>query len=79
MTGQRLLIALASADALQSRLVAGELGQDERWAVLARAASTSPLAVELLVEELDGSGTVRRFVGRSLIDQNAIDDVCQDT
>ncbi|MFV0427228.1 MAG: RNA polymerase sigma factor, partial [Beutenbergiaceae bacterium] len=40
---------------------------------------TSPLAVELLVEELDGSGTVRRFVGRSLIDQNAIDDVCQDT
>lgn len=45
----------------------------------ARAAAGSPLATELLVELLDESGVVRRFVRGALLDESAVDDVCQDT
>jgi len=45
----------------------------------AHAAAGSALATELLVERLDGSGVVRRFVRGALLDESAVDDVCQDT
>lgn len=44
----------------------------------ARAAAGSSLATELLVEQLDESGVVRRFVRDALLDESAVDDVCQD-
>lgn len=44
----------------------------------ARAAAGSALATELLVERLDESGVVRRFVRGALLDESAVDDVCQD-
>jgi RNA polymerase sigma-70 factor (ECF subfamily) len=43
-----------------------------------RAAAGSTLATELLVERLDESGVVRRFVRGALLDESAVDDVCQD-
>ncbi|WP_084485177.1 RNA polymerase sigma factor [Serinicoccus marinus] len=43
------------------------------------AADGSRLATELLLEQLDTSGMVRRFVRSSLLDAAAVDDVCQDT
>lgn len=47
--------------------------------VLARhAAGGSALAVELLVERLDEDGVVERFVRSLLLDESAVDDVCQD-
>lgn len=52
-------------------------GVVERLAPL--AASGSPLAVELLVEVLDTSGVVRRFVAGVLLDEGAVDEVTQDT
>lgn len=73
-----LLAALRASDGVAARLRAAEVEQDERWAVLAGAATT-PLAVELLIEELDASGTVRRFVRRLLLDEHAVDDVVQDS
>src|SRR5690606_14564655 len=49
---------------------------------LARAAAAggtgSRLATELLVERLDASGVVRRFVRGALLDEAAVDDVTQD-
>lgn len=52
---------------------------DEVLALLAhRAADGSPPATELLVEQLDESGVIRRFVRSSLLDETAVDDVSQD-
>ncbi|TNU76109.1 RNA polymerase sigma factor [Miniimonas arenae] len=72
--------ALRAGDGLAARHLREGVDPDERWAVLAQeGASGSVLAVELLVEELDRSGTVRRLVRRSLLDESAVDDVVQDT
>lgn len=43
-----------------------------------RAGDGSGLATELLVERLDESGVIRRFVRGALLDEAAVDDVCQD-
>lgn len=52
---------------------------DDALAVLAdRAGTGSILAVELLLEQLDETGVVRRFVRSALLDESAVDDVCQD-
>lgn len=79
MTRPELLSALEAHDGVAARALAAHLSQEERWATLAEAARANGLAVELLVEELDSCGIVKRFVGRSLLDRNAIDDVSQDT
>lgn len=74
-----LSAALRSADGVGSRALAAELAQDDRWQLLAReAAAGSTTAVEVLLEELDSDGVVRRLVGRSLLDVDAVDDVTQD-
>lgn len=53
--------------------------QDDLLALLAgRARDGSVLATELLVEQLDDSGVIRRFVRSALLDEAAVDDVCQD-
>lgn len=56
--------------------------QDGALEELARIAAEDgpglPLAVELLIERLDGSGIVRRFAHAALLDQTAVDDVAQD-
>lgn len=51
---------------------------DEALSLIAEHAASEPQAVELLLEVLDGSGTVRRFAGAALLDQTAVDDVSQD-
>ena len=52
---------------------------DEVLQLLAEHASGgSPIATELLVEQLDSSGTIRRFVGSMLLDESSVDDVSQD-
>lgn len=79
MSERELRDALAANDGVSARTLASYLPQDERWSELATAAASSPLAVEILIEELDTSGLVRRFVRRSLLDHDAIDDVSQDT
>src|SRR5699024_2783433 len=56
-----------------------EMGEyDDALAVLAQHARHDPTAVELLVETLDASGTVRRFAQAALLDHTAVDDVSQD-
>lgn len=58
----------------------GDVGTDAALEHVARqAAAESMLAVELLVEHLDDTGLVRRFVGGVLLDETAIDEVSQDT
>lgn len=78
---QALSRALATSDALLARQLC--LGaRDERDELLQtlaeHAAAGSALATELLVEELDTSGIIRRFVRSSLLDESAVDDVSQD-
>lgn len=43
-----------------------------------QAAAGSPLATELLVEQLDESGLIARFVRAALLDESAVEDVSQD-
>ncbi|GMA31295.1 RNA polymerase sigma factor [Litorihabitans aurantiacus] len=79
-----LVAALHAGDAFAARVRAAEIDPDARWAALARIAASGdppggPIAVEMLVEDLDESGTVRRFVRRSLLDEHAVDDVVQET
>jgi RNA polymerase sigma-70 factor (ECF subfamily) len=71
----------AGADARRRLVeVARAEGDDLALDVLARHASAgSGLATELLIEHLDRSGVVRRFVRGVLLDETAVDDVCQDT
>ena len=77
-----LVRALDAADARAATRAADELvaagSADEALDALADAAS-SRSARELLVETLDASGVVHRFVGSMLLDRDAIDDVAQDT
>ncbi|MEN5072697.1 RNA polymerase sigma factor [Isoptericola cucumis] len=80
-----LAAALESEDAQAARRAAADAARTDAAstdAVLdllaARAAAGSRLATELLVEQLDESGVVRRFVRGALLDESAVDDVCQD-
>lgn len=55
---------------------------DDVLVVLATRASVegeSEVAIELLVATLEESGMVRRFVRAAILDDAAIDDVCQDS
>jgi len=76
--------ALDSGDAHAARravsgAAGGTGGPDDVLDLLAaRAAAGSSLATELLVEQLDESGVVRRFVRGALLGESAVDDVCQD-
>lgn len=54
-------------------------GQDEALALLAERAGSSPAALELFVEVLDGTGVVHRFAGAALLDPGAVEDVAQDS
>ena len=55
-------------------------GLDDLLLVLATRASTgSVAATEVLLVELDESGMVRRFARGALLDEMAVDDVCQDS
>lgn len=83
-----LVAAVRAGDPVTARVRAADVEQDARWAALAREArastgttsnGASTLAVEILVEDLDATGTVRHFVRRSLLDADAVDDVAQDT
>ncbi len=51
---------------------------DELARLAAAGGPGAPLATELLVERLDASGVVRRFVRAALLDEAAVDDVTQD-
>lgn len=76
-----LRAALDAQDALAARQVLDRLPVDDADVLddLARAAAgAAPLATELLVERLDASGVVRRFVRGALLDEAAVDDVTQD-
>ncbi|WP_151525944.1 RNA polymerase sigma factor [Serinicoccus kebangsaanensis] len=74
--------AVLAGDALTSRSLIRDAtpvhGDDLLQDLAGLAADGSPLATELLLEQLDGSGLVRRFVRSSLLDASAVDDVCQD-
>lgn len=78
-----LVRALDAADARAATRAADELvaagSADEALDALAERAASSRSALELLVETLDASGVVHRFVGSMLLDRDAIDDVAQDT
>ena len=54
------------------------LADDALHLLAGHAASGSGLATELLVEQLDESGVIRRFVRAALLDESAVDDVSQD-
>ncbi|MEI2776004.1 MAG: RNA polymerase sigma factor [Tetrasphaera sp.] len=77
-----LAAAVAADDPVRSRDLVRDAcpeGADDVLRLLATdAASGSALATELLIEQLDGSGIVRRLVRSSLLDEAAVDDVCQD-
>lgn len=78
---QALSRALATPDSTEARrlCVGARDNQDELLRTLAEHATAgSALATELLVEELDTSGVIRRFVRSSLLDESAVDDVSQD-
>jgi len=66
------------AAGLAARAARGDDAADVLDVVAGRAAAGSAPATELLVELLDASGVVRRFVRGALLDEAAVDDVCQD-
>src|SRR5699024_6650613 len=76
--------ALCNADFSTARRITSELATttsaslDDALALIAHHAKTTPQAVELLVELLDASGTVRRCAGAALLDHTAVGDVGQD-
>jgi len=74
--------ALDAGDFRTARSLADEAladgAADQALDVLAEYAPGHRRALELLIEVLDGSGTVRRFAGRMLLDKTAIEDVSQD-
>jgi RNA polymerase sigma-70 factor (ECF subfamily) len=79
--GDPLDAAVSRGDARAARQLIAGCGDAERALeqLAPLAAAGSPLAVELLVETLDGSGLVRRFVSGVLVDEDAVDEVTQDT
>lgn len=79
-----LAAATAGGDGTAARRLLASLPDDVRREVAlgqlaGAAAAASPLAVELLVEQLDELKVVRDAVRRFLLDEAAIDDVTQDT
>lgn len=78
-----LATALGANEASMARVAARTCPPERRddllFLLAIRAGAGSPLATELLIEELDESGVVRRFVHSALLDESAIDDVCQDS
>lgn len=61
-------------------LIADDGSRDDALdAVAGRAAAGSLLALELLAEAVDDLGLARGAIRRVLIDEAAVDDVCQDT
>lgn len=74
--------ALDGGDLLTAAHLARSADQaltDDVLALLAhRAAEGSRESIELLVERLDESGVIRRFVRQALLDESAVDDVAQD-
>ena len=81
--GDELARHLQAGSLDAARRTADELlaadGQDEALALLAEHAGSSPIALELFVEVLDGTGVVRRFAGAALLDPGAVEDVAQDS
>lgn len=77
-----LASAVDAGDPVQSRhalrAVPPEHGDNALALLAGRAAHGSALATELLVEQLDESGVIRRFVSSTLLDESAVDDVSQD-
>ncbi|QFG69375.1 RNA polymerase sigma factor [Ornithinimicrobium pratense] len=77
-----LASAVDAGDPVQSRhalrTVPPEHGDNALALLAGRAAEGSALATELLVEQLDESGVIRRFVSSTLLDESAVDDVSQD-
>lgn len=80
--GLREAVARGDAPATRQLLDRIPVDDPEVLDVLARAAADggvgARLATELLVERLDASGVVRRFVRAALLDEAAVDDVTQD-
>lgn len=77
-----VLAALEAGDALAARraVAAATADDTELLEALARAAASGfASATELLVEQLDRSGIVRRFAGAALMDTSDVDDVAQDS
>lgn len=79
-----LATATAGGDGTAARRLLASLPDDVRREVAlgqlaSAAAAASPLAVELLVEQLDELRVARDAVRRFLLDETAIDDVTQDT
>lgn len=78
-----LALAIDDGDGTAARTAARGLPGtqvDDLLQLLAlRAGQGSVLATELLLTELDESGLVRRFVRSALLDEAAVDDVCQDS
>ena len=79
-----LVEVVAGGDALAARHLLGAFATDNPEVLdeLARLAAGehagARVALELLLERLDDSGVVRRFVGGALLDAAAVDDVTQD-
>lgn len=74
--------AITREDEVTARdLVRAERGDldDVLGVVAEQAAGGSTLATELLVEILDTSGMIQRFVRSALLDESAVDDVGQDS
>lgn len=74
--------AIAAGDGIEARISIDELrrqGIDPLEQLAEVAAAGDDLATELLVECLDSSALVRKFVAGMLLEQSAIDDVSQDT
>lgn len=79
---QELASAVDAGDPVQSRRalhgVPPELGDDALALLAGRAGDGSALDTELLLERLDETGMIRRFVRSALLDESAVDDVHQD-
>ncbi|MGD8150314.1 RNA polymerase sigma factor [Ornithinimicrobium sp. Y1694] len=82
MWAEELARAVAAGDPVAARDCARSVPAQEQDDLLQQlatsAAAGSTLAAEVLVEQLDESGVIRRFVRSSLLDESAVDDVSQD-
>lgn len=81
--GTQVMAAVDAGDGMAARRALAGIAADGRAELLEalarRAAQGGVLPVELLVELLDDLGLPRRAVRRFLIDENAVEDVAQDT
>lgn len=78
-----LICALDVQDELKAADIAKELVAAGSTETVLNAAAdyarTSRMAMNVLVEALDASGTVHRFAGAMLLDRASVDDVAQDS